>query len=80
MSLDIHTTQEQLDRAYRSIAGARDRQEAAQTLRKAIDQAQRVLKTPPERHTDGQVRHAFMQLQCTLVLAEGTLRGYDPAA
>jgi hypothetical protein len=79
MSIDIHTTLEQLDRAQRALVWNRDHQEAVETLRRVIDQAKRVLNNQPERQTDWQVRHASRPLQGAIVLAEGPLRGHEPA-
>jgi hypothetical protein len=65
---------DQLDRALRSCVGARDRQEAAQALRHATDQARRVLNNIPPDRRDVERRRLARHLTGAIELAEGSRR------
>jgi len=70
----IVNTLDQLDRAHRSCLGARDRQEAAQAVRQATDQARRVLNHLTPARRDVERRRLAQRLTGVIERAEGALR------
>jgi hypothetical protein len=81
MSIDMHATIDELQRAQRALVGTRERPEALQRLRQVVDRTHRVLHNlPPLAGPRDRARHAMRQVVGAVELAEGALRAHDPAA